>query len=83
MLPHGQHSGMALSEVGRHDTARPRIERSLAQFWRDAYAAHACADLRYKTGGRTVTSSNLAADLNAMLSASGSVPTGKWSCPES
>ena len=46
------HYGMALSEIGRHDAARPRIERSLAQFRRNAYAAHAFAHLCYETGER-------------------------------
>ena len=44
-------SGMALSEIGQHDAARPKIERSLAQVRRNAYGAHAeargtMADLR-------------------------------------
>lgn len=43
------HYGMALSEIGRHDAARPMIERSLAQFRRNAYAAHAFAHLCYET----------------------------------
>lgn len=46
------HYGMALSEIGRHDAARPKIERSLAQFRRNAYAAHAFAHLCYETGER-------------------------------
>ena len=46
------HHGMALSEMGRHDAARPRIERSLAQVRRNAYAAHAFAHLCYETGER-------------------------------
>ncbi len=46
------HYAMALSEVGRHDEARPRIERSLAQFRRNAYGAHAFAHLCYETGER-------------------------------
>jgi tetratricopeptide (TPR) repeat protein len=44
------HYGMALSEIGRHDAARPRIERSLARTRRNAYAAHAFAHLCYETG---------------------------------
>jgi len=47
------HYGMALSEVGRHDAARPKIERSLAQVRRNAYAAHAFAHLCYETGEQT------------------------------
>jgi hypothetical protein len=46
------HHGMALSEIGRHDEARPRIERSVARFRRNAYAAHAFAHLCYETGER-------------------------------
>ena len=46
------HYGMALSEIGRHDAARPRIEGSLAQFRRNAYGAHAFAHLCYETGER-------------------------------
>ncbi|MDP1839894.1 MAG: tetratricopeptide repeat protein [Reyranella sp.] len=46
------HYGMALSEIGRHDAARPMIERSLAQTQRNAYAAHAFAHLCYETGER-------------------------------
>ena len=46
------HYGMALSEIGKHDAARPRIERSLAQTRRNAYAAHAFAHLSYETGER-------------------------------
>jgi len=44
------HHGMALSEIGRHDEARPMIERSLAQYRRNAYGAHAFAHLCYETG---------------------------------
>ncbi len=46
------HHGMALSEIGRHDVARPKIERSLAQVRRNAYGAHAFAHLCYETGER-------------------------------
>ncbi len=46
------HYGMALSEIGQHDAARPRIERSLAQVRRNAYGAHAFAHLCYETGER-------------------------------
>ena len=46
------HYGMALSEIGQHDTARPKIERSLAQVRRNAYGAHAFAHLCYETGER-------------------------------
>lgn len=46
------HYGMALSEIGRHDEARPMIERSLAEVRRNAYAAHAFTHLCYETGER-------------------------------
>jgi tetratricopeptide (TPR) repeat protein len=46
------HYGMALSEIGQHDAARPRIERSLARYQRNAYGAHAFAHLCYETGER-------------------------------
>ena len=46
------HYGMALSEIGQHDAARPRIEHSLAQVRRNAYGAHAFAHLCYETGER-------------------------------
>jgi len=46
------HHGMALSEIGRHNAARPKIERSLAQNRRNAYGAHAFAHLCYETGER-------------------------------
>lgn len=48
----GAHHGMALSEIGRHEAARPLIERSIAQYPRNAYAAHAWAHLCYETGER-------------------------------
>jgi tetratricopeptide (TPR) repeat protein len=44
------HRGMALSEIGRHDEARPMIERSLTRYRRNAYGAHAFAHLCYETG---------------------------------
>jgi tetratricopeptide (TPR) repeat protein len=46
------HHGMALSEIGRHDEARPMIERSLARYRRNAYGAHAFAHLCYETAER-------------------------------
>jgi hypothetical protein len=44
------HHGMALSENGQRDAARPKIERSLAQNPRNPWAAHACAHLSYEDG---------------------------------
>jgi tetratricopeptide (TPR) repeat protein len=46
------HYGMALSEAGQQEAARPRIERSVAEYPRNAYAAHAFAHLCYETGKR-------------------------------
>ncbi len=46
------HYGMALSEIGQHDAARPLIERSLARERCNAYGAHAFAHLCYETGAR-------------------------------
>ena len=48
----GCHYGMALSEIGQHDAARPLIEGSLSQVRRNAYGAHAFAHLCYETGER-------------------------------
>lgn len=44
------HYAMALSEVGRRDEARERVERSLAQRSLNGYGAHAYAHLCYETG---------------------------------
>ena len=44
------HHGMALSENGLRDAARPKIERSLAQNPKNPWAAHALAHLRYEEG---------------------------------
>lgn len=44
------HHGMALSENGQHDAARPKIERSLAQNPNNPWAAHASAHLCYEEG---------------------------------
>src|SRR5712671_2342397 len=44
------HHGMALSENGERDTARPKIERSLAQNPSNPWAAHARAHLSYEEG---------------------------------
>ncbi|WP_395712692.1 tetratricopeptide repeat protein [Reyranella sp.] len=46
------HHGMALSEIGLHGAARPKIERSLARMRRNAYGAHAFAHLCYESGER-------------------------------
>jgi predicted Zn-dependent protease len=44
------HHGMALSENGERDAARPKIERSLGQNPNNPWAAHACAHLCYEEG---------------------------------
>jgi Flp pilus assembly protein TadD len=44
------HHGMALSENGQRDAARPKIERSLAQNPKNPWAAHARAHLAYEEG---------------------------------
>ena len=44
------HHGMALSENGQHDAARPKIDRSLAQNPTNPWAAHARAHLCYEEG---------------------------------
>jgi len=44
------HHGMALSENGQRDAARPKIDRSLAQNPANPWAAHARAHLAYEEG---------------------------------
>jgi tetratricopeptide (TPR) repeat protein len=44
------HHGMALSENGERDAARPKIDRSLAQNPNNPWAAHARAHLSYEEG---------------------------------
>ena len=44
------HHGMALSENGLRDAARPKIERSLSENPRNPWAAHALAHLCYEEG---------------------------------
>ena len=44
------HHGMALSENGQRNAARPKIDRSLAQNPKNPWAAHACAHLCYEEG---------------------------------
>ncbi len=44
------HHGMALSENGQREVARPKIERSLAQNPNNPWAAHAQAHLCYEEG---------------------------------
>ncbi len=44
------HYSMALSELGHRAAAGPRIERSIAEHPRNAYAAHSLAHLHYESG---------------------------------
>jgi len=44
------HYAMALSELGHQAAARPRIERSIATYPRNATAAHALAHFHYENG---------------------------------
>ena len=44
------HHGMALSENGQRDAARPKVDRSLAQNPKNPWAAHARAHLSYEEG---------------------------------
>jgi tetratricopeptide (TPR) repeat protein len=44
------HHGMALSENGRRDAARPKIERSLSQNPKNPWGAHALGHLCYEEG---------------------------------
>jgi tetratricopeptide (TPR) repeat protein len=47
------HHGMALSENGEHEAARPKIARSLTQNPKNPWAAHASAHLSYEKGDPT------------------------------
>jgi tetratricopeptide (TPR) repeat protein len=54
------HHGMALSENGQRDAARPKIDRSLAQNPKNPWAAHARAHLSYEEGDSDAARSFLA-----------------------
>jgi tetratricopeptide (TPR) repeat protein len=54
------HHGMALSENGQRDAARPKIDRSLAQNPNNPWAAHARAHLCYEEGEANAAGSFLA-----------------------
>ncbi|MGH6991556.1 MAG: tetratricopeptide repeat protein, partial [Stellaceae bacterium] len=54
------HHGMALSENGQRDAARPKIDRSLAQNPKNPWAAHARAHLFYEEGGANAARAFLA-----------------------
>src|SRR6266436_6585252 len=55
------HHGMALSENGQRDAARPKIDRSLAQNPNNPWAAHARAHLSYEEGDANAARAFLAA----------------------
>jgi hypothetical protein len=55
------HHGMALSENGQPDAARPKIDRSLAQNPTNPWAAHARAHLSYEEGDADAARAFLAA----------------------
>jgi tetratricopeptide (TPR) repeat protein len=55
------HHGMALSENGERAAARPKIERSLVQNPKNAWAAHARAHLAYEEGDGEAARAFLAA----------------------
>jgi hypothetical protein len=54
------HHGMALSENGQRDAARPKIERSLSQNPKNPWAAHALAHLCYEEGDANASRAFLA-----------------------
>ncbi|HTZ35312.1 MAG TPA: tetratricopeptide repeat protein [Stellaceae bacterium] len=55
------HHGMALSENGERDRARPKIDRALAQNPKNPWAAHARAHLSYEEGDADAARTFLAA----------------------
>ena len=55
------HYAMALSELGHHAAAEPRIMRSIAEHPANAYAAHALAHFHYETGASDAAISFLGA----------------------
>jgi tetratricopeptide (TPR) repeat protein len=55
------HHGMALSENGQRDAARPKIDRSLAQHPSNPWAAHARAHFCYEAGDPDAARAFLAA----------------------
>src|ERR1700724_3632794 len=59
------HHGLALSENGQRDAARPKIDRSLAQNPSNPWAAHARAHLYYEEGDANAARAFLASWLTA------------------
>jgi tetratricopeptide (TPR) repeat protein len=58
------HYAMALSELGHHEAARHRIERSIAEYPKNASAAHALAHCHYENGESNAAISFLRSWLN-------------------
>ena len=58
------HYAMALLELGHHEAARHRIERSIAEYPNNAYAAHALAHFHYENGESNAAISFLRSWLN-------------------
>jgi|HubBroStandDraft_6_1064221.scaffolds.fasta_scaffold04191_9 uncharacterized protein YecT (DUF1311 family) len=65
------HYGMALSENGQRDAARPKIDRSLAQNPKNPWAAHARAHLCYEEGDPNAARAFLASWLSTSYPSSG------------
>jgi tetratricopeptide (TPR) repeat protein len=65
------HHGMALSENGQRDAARPKIDRSLAQNPKNPWAAHARAHLCYEEGDPNAARAFLACWLSTSYPSSG------------
>jgi tetratricopeptide (TPR) repeat protein len=65
------HHGMALSENGQRDAARPKIDRSLAQNPKNPWAAHARAHLSYEEGDADAARAFLASWLSSSYPGNG------------
>ena len=65
------HYGMALSENGQRDAARPKIDRSLAQNPKNPWAAHARAHLCYEEGDPNAARAFLASWLSTSYPSNG------------
>jgi tetratricopeptide (TPR) repeat protein len=65
------HHGMALSENGQRDAARPKIDRSLAQNPKNPWAAHARAHLCYEEGDPNAARAFLASWLSTSYPSNG------------
>jgi tetratricopeptide (TPR) repeat protein len=65
------HHGMALTENGQRDAARPKIDRSLAQNPNNPWAAHARAHLCYEEGDANAARAFLASWLSTSYPGNG------------